>query len=360
MRFDSTIFIRDHEISFTQPSYFIADIAANHDGNVERAKELIWLAKKSGANAVKFQHFTAEKIVSDYGFKELGGKKAHQTGWKKSVFDIYKQYECDTNWTSELIKTSVAAGVDFLTTPYDFDVVDKLDEHLPAYKIGSGDITWIEFISYVAKRNKPVLLATGASNMQDVRRAVNELSTHNSKVVLMQCNTNYTGSLENFKHINLRVLNAYAKEFPGIILGLSDHSPGHATVLGAIALGARVIEKHFTDDVGRIGPDHAFSMNSQTWQEMVDRSRELEYALGNDVKEVEENEQDSAVVQQRSLRLKRDLLKGELISKDDIDVLRPAPPDACKPYMADLVVNRRLNKLKLAGDAIYLSDFETL
>jgi len=358
MNFESQIFTENNETSINSPTYFIADIAANHDGDLRRAKDLIWLAKEAGADAVKFQHFTAEKIVSDFGFKELGNQVAHQANWEKSVFDIYKQYECNLGWTEELIDVSVKAEIEFLTTPYDFDVVRKLDAYLPAYKIGSGDITWIDFVEYIAHRNKPVIIATGASHIDDVRRAVDAVSKINKRLVLMQCNTNYTGSLENFKYINLRVLHTYANEFPGIILGLSDHSPGHTTVLGAIALGARVIEKHFTDDVNRKGPDHLFSMDPKTWFEMIDRAKELEYSLGDGFKRIEKNEKESVVVQRRSIRLNRDMKIGELITKEDIDFLRPAPLHSCPPYMSSNVIGRRLNTSKSAGDIISLVDLE--
>ena len=126
----------------------------------------------------------------------------------------------------------------------------------------------------------------------------------------MQCNTNYTGSIENFRHIHLNVLRTYRALFPDAVLGLSCHTPGHATVLGAVALGARVVEKHFTDDTRRDGPDHAFSMTPATWREMVDRTRELEYALGSAEKNVCGNEQETVVVQRRCLRAARDLAAG--------------------------------------------------
>jgi len=358
MKFEASIYIKNTKISIDSPTYFIADIAANHDGDIERAKDLIWLAKESGANAVKFQHFTAEKIVSDFGFKKLGNQVAHQANWSKSVFDVYKEYECSLSWTNTLLKISNDAGIDFLTTPYDLDVVETLNEYLPAYKIGSGDITWIHFIEQIAHRNKPMLIATGASNIEDVRRAINSIAKINNRLVLMQCNTNYTASVENFRYINIRVLNTYAKEFPGIILGLSDHSPGHSTVLGAITLGARVIEKHFTDDADREGPDHLFSMNPIAWREMINRSKELENALGDGIKRIEKNEIDSSVVQRRSIRLKRDMKIGDLIKGADIEMLRPAPIDSCPPYISSMVIGRCLNKSISAGDVICLNDLE--
>jgi len=358
MIFDSEIQLKNTRISLDSPTYFIADVAANHDGDLERARDLIWLAKESGANAVKFQHFTAEKIVSDFGFKKLGEQIAHQASWDKSVFDIYKEYECNLSWTDTLLSVSREADIDFLTTPYDLDVVNLLDAFLPAYKIGSGDITWIDFIEKIAQRNKPILIATGASHIDDVRRAVNSIGAFNSKLILMQCNTNYTGSLENFKYINISVLTTYAKEFPGVILGLSDHSPGHSAVLGAIALGARVIEKHFTDNSKRKGPDHLFSMNPSMWREMINRAKELEHSLGDGIKRIESNEMDAAVVQRRSIRLKRDMEVGELIHSDDIEMLRPAPTGSLPPYHSSIVIGRRLNKAISAGDVICFRDLD--
>src|SRR5439155_24415967 len=134
-------------------------------------------------------------------------------------------------------------------------------------------------LEHIVKKGKPMLLATGASNLGDVQRAVCTIQHHNSELLLMQCNTNYTGSLENFRHVHLNVLRTFASMYPDFLLSLSDHTPGHAAVLGAVALGARAIEKHFTDDCSREGPDHAFALDPAHWKDMVERTRELEMAL---------------------------------------------------------------------------------
>jgi sialic acid synthase SpsE len=356
MQYDSLIRIAGREISIDRPTYFVADIAANHDGDLERAKALIWLAKEAGADAAKFQHFKAEKIVSDVGFRKLGGQLDHQSSWNKPVFDVYRQYEFNRDWNLALVETAKTAGIDFLTTPYDTEAVDQLDAHLPAYKIGSGDITWTRFIGYVAQRGKPLLLATGASDIGDVDRAVAAVLKHNRQLVLMQCNTNYTGSLENFRFINLKVLQAYALKYPAMLLGLSDHSPGHACVLGSIALGARVVEKHFTDDTARTGPDHGFSMTPPTWREMVERSRELEAALGDGVKRIEANERQTSVLQQRCLRLVCDLPVDSVLAVSHLEALRPAPAGALKPYELDSALGRRLRVARKRGEALLYED----
>jgi sialic acid synthase SpsE len=352
------ISINKNIISLNSPTYFIADIASNHDSDLERAKDLIYQVKEAGGDAVKFQHFLAEKIVSDKGFKDLKTGLSHQSTWKKSIFDIYKQYECNREWTDELISTAKKAEIDFFTTPYDDEALEIFNQTVPAYKIGSGDITWIEFIEKIATLGKPVLLATGASTIEDVKRAMDAILKHTKDVILMQCNTNYTGSLENFKYIQLNVLKLFENEYPDTHIGLSDHTPGHATVLGAIALGARCIEKHFTDDNNRTGPDHPFSMSPASWREMIDRSRELEVSLGLPVKKVEENEKDTIIVQRRAIRFKHDCTAGHTISHDDIEMLRPCPKNSLQPYELDKIIGKKLKINKLLGENITMKDIK--
>lgn len=348
--------IENHIIGHNQPTYFIADIAANHDGDQARATDLIYLAKEAGADAAKFQHFSAATIVSDYGFKNLGGQMSHQANWKKGVFKVYQDAALNPDWTGLLKKTCQKAGITFLTSPYSFELVESVDSFVEAYKIGSGDITWTQIIEYMARKKKPLLLSTGASELSEVKTAMQSVLKITPDVCLMQCNTNYTASLENFKYINLNVLKTYQREFPGVILGLSDHTPGHASVLGAVALGARVIEKHFTDDNNRIGPDHQFAMNPQSWNEMVLRTRELELAMGDGIKLIEENEKDTVIVQRRSIRVRQDLKKGETIKAGMLEVLRPCPRDAYNPSELNLVVGQKINRDIEKGDYIRRSD----
>ena len=344
--------IENKTIGVNQPTYFIADVAANHDGDLDRAKELIYLCAEAGADAAKFQHFTADTIVSDQGFKTLGGQQSHQSKWKKSVFDVYQDASINQDWTPILKETCDKAGITFLTSPYSYELVDKVDAFISAYKIGSGDITWLGIVDYIASKNKPVLLATGASTLSEVDMAMSTLLRRTNDIVLMQCNTNYTASLENFKYINLNVLKEYGRKYPDIILGLSDHTPGHATVLGAVTLGARVIEKHFTDDVSREGPDHKFSMDFNTWKSMVDRTRELENSLGMEIKKVEDNEMETVVLQRRSIRLKKDMVAGDVIMEDDLEFLRPCPEGALPPYELQKVLGKKLTENIKSGDYI--------
>lgn len=188
-------------------TYFIADIAANHDGSLDRAKKLIQLAAESGADAAKFQNFKAETIVSRRGFNELGEKLTHQAKWVRDVFDVYKDAELPIEWTDELISTCKKFGIDYFTAPYDLEYVDYFADKMPFYKIGSGDITWTASIRRMAEKGIPVLLATGASTLEEVIQAMMILREYAVPVVVMQCNTNYTGEIDNFNYLNLTVIS---------------------------------------------------------------------------------------------------------------------------------------------------------
>lgn len=358
MRWNTSVKIGHSEIDSLAPTYFIADIAANHDGDFERAKALIHLAKEAGADCAKFQHYLPGKIVSQKGFDTLNTNMAHQASWEKSVVDVYDQYHFRRDWTAPLKEECDKIGIDFMTTPYDTEALAEVAALVPAIKIGSGDVTWHGFIEDVAKLGKPVLIATGAADMEDSAQAVEAVLKHNRDIVLFQCNTNYTGSLENFKYVNLNVLRAFATRYPGMVLGLSDHTPGHSAVLGAVALGARVIEKHFTDDNDRVGPDHSFALNPVTWRAMVDATRELEYALGDGVKRFEDNEAETVVVQRRAIRVKADLPAGHVLSADDLECLRPCPVDAVDPRHWDTILGQSLKTPKEAGEHLSWSDVQ--
>jgi len=351
--------IGTHPIGECHPTYFIADIAANHDGSLERARVLIQMAKEAGANAAKFQNFRALKIVSDFGFNSMRDQVSHQATWKKSVVQVYQDASIPFEWTPVLKEECDKVGIDYFSSPYDFDAIDMLDPYVPAYKIGSGEIDWLETLERMARKGKPVLLATGASSIGEVQRAVHTILSINSQLILLQCNTNYTDSPDNYDHIHLNVLKTYHTMFPGLILGLSDHMHGNATVLGAVALGARVIERHFTDDNGREGPDHKFALNPYDWKHMVEETRQLERALGSPDKFVANNEKDTAIVQRRCLRAAREIEAGEVITREMIDVLRPATPGAILPSEIDTILNKRAVRKKTKEEEFRWTDLIT-
>lgn len=346
------LFIEKRSISLENEPYFIADVGANHDGSLDRAFKLIELAKESNADAVKFQNFIADKIVSDYGFKNLNSNSTHQSNWKKSVFDTYVDASISWEWTARISEKCKEVGITYFTSPYDFDSVDHVEQYLDAYKIGSGDITWLEIIEYIAKKNKTTLLATGASSIEDVDRAVKHFLKFNDKLCLMQCNTNYTVDHDKGRYSNLNVLKTYSEKYPGMVLGLSDHSLNPATTIASISLGARVFEKHFTDDNSRDGPDHKFAVSPEKWSEMVYLSKEAFYSLGDSIKVIEENEVESRIVQQRCIRASKKIKKGEKITKDMIECLRPCPDEALRPFEIDRVIDSISTKDIEYGEAI--------
>jgi len=348
--------VGEKKIGLDHPTYFIADIAANFDGSIERAKDLIYLAAEAGADAAKFQNFKADTIVSAASFNAMESQLSHQASWEDSVYEVYEKASLPIKWTIELKETCDDAGIHYFTTPYEMSFVNKLKEHVVGWKLGSGDITWHDHIEAMAKIDMPFFIATGASSLEEVKAALEVAQRHTKKIILMQCNTNYTAELENFKFIALNVLKLYGRLFPETILGLSDHTPGHSTVLGSVTLGARAVEKHFTDDNDRVGPDHKFSMNPLSWREMVDRTRELELALGNEEKCVMANEKDSAVVQRRSIHVNKDIAVGDIIKEEDIIMLRPELEGSFPPYMKDNVIGKKAKKAIKDNTAIKHSD----
>jgi N-acetylneuraminate synthase len=303
------------------PPYYIADIAANHNGSLERAYKLITLAKQAGAHAAKFQNFKARKIVSEYGFNAIGCL-SHQAHWRRSVIQTYADATVPDDWSRLLKQKCDEIGIEYMTSPYDVESVDLADKYVNAFKIGSGDITYTQILSHIASKGKPVLLATGASNMDEVRKAVRFFAPE--KLALMQCNTNYTCLDSNLSYINLNVLKTYALEFPHLVLGISDHTQSSAIIAAAVAFGARVIEQHLTDNTDLDGPDHKFSMLPGTFAEMVHSCDEVFRALGDGIKRVEDNERETAAIQRRGLYATKKIKSGEILTASDIAALRPA------------------------------------
>lgn len=340
--------------------YFIADIGSNHDGSLGRARDLIRLAAESGAHAAKFQNFRAETIVSEHGFDEVG-KVSHQASWDDGVVKTYRKAETPIGWTTELAYECERNGIDYMTSLYDLDMFDELRNYVSAWKVGSGDITWSKLLSKLSGDHKPIFLGTGASTMDEVNHAIKVIGTlgryrKTPEIILMQCNSNYTGDSENFNHINLNVLKTFSLAYPDLVLGLSDHTPGHTTVLGAYALGARVFEKHLTDNRARPGPDHSFAMEPGEWRAMVDATRDLEAALGDGVKRVMDNELETVVVQRRAIRTAHAIDAGAMLAREDLVALRPCPADGLPPYLMLNTVGRKTTRDLEAGEMITYED----
>lgn len=384
--------IGNHKIGKEQPVYFIADIASNHNGDLQKAKDLIHACAESRVNAIKMQNFTAESIVSDYGFKHLSSVKTHQSQWKTSVFDSYKAASIPLDWTLELKELANKLGMDYFTSPYSPELTQAVAPHVSAFKLGSGDITWHQQIEYMASFGKPLIIATGASNLEEVKMAVTSAQKHTEDIILMQCNTNYTANKkeaievtkERFSNINLKVLATYADLWPEMPLGLSDHTHGDLTVLGAVGLyNCCAVEKHFTLDSSQEGQDHPFSMMPNEWLKMVEQTEilkkninstdsfeerynkvkaiaddaaYLDLIIGDGKKEISANELNTSIVQRRAIRLKHKLEKGSSLTEEDLIVLRPCPKDAFAPYQIEEILGKTINRTIEKGDCLKLGD----
>lgn len=352
-RFPETINFGNRLVGKDQPALVIADIGANFDGSLEKAKRLALAAKQAGADVVKIQSFLAEKIVSGKGFSSMKLKGVHGS-WGRPVDEVFREAEFKREWHKEFFAYGREIGIMATSAPYDFAAVDLMEQcGVDFYKIGSGDITWPEILKYIAEKNKPIILSTGASTLAEVNEAVEVIkSTGNKDLVLLQCITNYPSKIAS---ANLNVLKTYQQVF-GCIVGYSDHSPGDLVVLAAVALGAKVIEKHFTLNKKDAGPDHPHSMEPAEFVKMIERVRQLEKALGSGSKIVVEEEAETVIVQRRSLYAKIAMPKGAEIKKDMLIELRPAL--GILPKFKPMVVGKKAKRDIAAGEVVKWEDLE--
>ncbi len=351
LKFNKNIRIGKRLIGPDYPTYFIAEIGGNFDGSLDKAKRLIDAAKEAGADCAKFQTFTADTIVSEGGFSKMTLHGVHGS-WGRTVSEVFKDVEFPIEWHHEIAEYCKNVGIDFSTSPYFKEAVDLCaDMNLPFIKIGSGEITWLEMLDYIAKKGIPIMLATGDATMSEIDEAVRTIEkTGNKDLVLMQCITNYPSKIDS---ANVNVLKTYQSAFD-CLTGYSDHSPGHVVALASVVLGGRVIEKHFTLNKTDKGPDHPHSMEPNEFKFMVDSIREVERAMGSTRKEVVEEEGETVFVQRRCLYAKNNMKAGQIITADDIDVLRPAL--GIYPKYKETVIGKRINKDIPAGDPIFWED----
>jgi sialic acid synthase SpsE len=330
--------------------YIIAEIGSNFNGSLTQAKKLIKLAKKCGADAAKFQSFITEELIEAEGFKK---KTSFQAKWKNNVVDVYKNAELPRKWHKELSTYAKKIGIDFFSSPWDFNAVDLLDElKVPAFKIGSGDITHIEILKYIGRKNKPIFLATGSSTLNEVKNAINAIkSTGNNKIVLMHSVVNYPSKIED---ANLKVLETLNKKF-NLPVGYSDHSPGVLVAIASVVMGGCVIEKHFTVNKKSKGPDHPHSMEPQEFTELVNNVRMLEKALGSGEKKMVKDEKLTKIIQRRGIWTSKTINKGKKFSKDNIKVLRPHIGISASEY--ELVINKKAKRTIKAHKPVGKNDF---
>lgn len=300
-------------------TFIIAEAGVNHNGSIELAKKLIDKAVEAGVDAVKFQTFKSEKLVSRNAEKAEYQKKS--TSKEESQFDMLKKLELDVESHNVLMNYCKDKGIMFLSTAFDLESIDLLNDlGLEIFKIPSGEITNYPYLKKIGKLKKKVILSTGMSNMQEVKEAVNVLKNNGTKdIIILHCNTEYPTPMEC---VNLRAINTIKDEL-NVEVGYSDHTLGIEVPIAAVAMGAKVIEKHFTLDKNMEGPDHKASLEPHELKEMVFRIRNIEKALGNGKKEPSESELKNLAAARKSIVADRKIKRGEIFTEDNITCKRP-------------------------------------
>lgn len=350
--FNKDIKIGNRMIGKDYPTYIIAEIGGNFDGSMDKAKSLIDAAKEAGADCAKFQTFKAETIVSEGGYSKMTLHGVHGS-WGRTITEVFRDVEFPIEWHQEISDYCKSVNIDFTTAPYSKEAVDFCKNmSLPFIKIGSGEITWLDQLDYIARMGLPIMLGTGDATMSEIDDAVRTIKKAGNKdLVLMQCITNYPSKIDN---ANVNVLKTYQNAFD-CLTGYSDHSPGSVVALASVVLGGRVIEKHFTLNKKDQGPDHPHSMEPVEFKFMVDSVREIERAMGSTVKEVVAEEGETVFVQRRSLYVNKEIKKGHVLTEDDIVVLRPAI--GIYPKYHKMVIGKAVNRDIPARDPLFWEDF---
>lgn len=301
----------------------IAEAGVNHNGSLELAKQLVKKAYEAGVDYVKFQTFKSEKVVSknakkaDYQIENTGKKEESQLEMVKKLELSYDDHQVLIDYCHEL-------GIKFFSTAFDFDSIEYLHSlGLGLWKIPSGEVTNYPFLKRIAAYNEKTILSTGMCDMEDVRAAVNALYKNGlskENLILLHCNTEYPTPFED---VNLKAMDALRKEF-GVEVGYSDHTKGIEVPIAAVALGATVIEKHFTLDRTLPGPDHKASLEPDELKSMVSAIRNIEKAIGgNGTKHVSNSERKNIAIARKSIIAACDIKKGELLTEENLTVKRP-------------------------------------
>jgi sialic acid synthase SpsE len=333
--------IGNREVGPGQPVFVIAEIGYNFN-TIDEAKASIDAAIDCGADAVKFQTFRAETVVSrDVDFPAEAGSS--------NQFEEFKRYEISEAMHRELFAHAKARGTIVFSTPSfydDLDLLERLDA--PVHKIGSDDLTNLPFISYVASMKKPVIFSTGMGTLAEVDEALRTiLQTGNDQVAVLHCVSNYP--IRDLSILNLRVIETYRQAFD-IVVGFSDHTTTSTASLGAVALGAKIIERHFTLDKHLDVPDAFFSADPKEFRELVTGIREMEQALGTGTKRPAPSEWNMRSETRKSVIARRDIPADHIITADDIIIKRPGT--GVPPHQRDVVIGKRANRLIKADEVI--------
>ncbi len=317
-------------------TFIIAEAGVNHNGDIDIARKLIDVAVDAGADAVKFQTFNTDKLVTKNAPKADYQNKT--TDKKESQYDMLKKLELSKEDHELLIDYCNDKNIQYMSTPFDFDSVDLLEKlGLEIYKIGSGDLTNILLLKYIAKLGKPMIVSTGMADIGEVEEAVNAIQeTDNNKLILLHCVSNYPTTYEE---VNLKAMDTMKQAFK-LPVGYSDHTKGIEVPIAAVAMGAIVIEKHFTLDKNMEGPDHKASLNPEELSIMIKSIRNVEKSFGNGLKKPTKVEKENIKIVRKSLVINKAKKIGQIISKKDIDIKRPGI--GIDPKFINIIIGMKL------------------
>lgn len=331
------------------PAYIIAEMSANHAGSLERALELIHVAKDAGADCVKIQTYTADTMTIDCHNEYFQIEKGTWEG--ENLYGLYQKAYTPWEWQEQLRDEAAKVGIDFLSTPFDPRSVDFLEDlGVHFYKIASFELVDIPLLEYVAAKNKPIIMSTGMGTFEEIQEAVDAIySTGNRQLALMKCSSAYPAKPEE---MNLRTMQDLKERF-GVPVGLSDHSMGAFSAATAVAMGANLIEKHFCISRAVKNPDSSFSMEPQEFREMVEQVREVEKAMGSIQYGVSRQEESNACFR-RSLFVVEDIAVGEVLTPEKIRSIRPAY--GLKPKHYQEVLGRTAKRALRRGTPLSFDD----
>ena len=317
----------------------IAEAGVNHNGSIESAKKLIDVAAEAGADFVKFQTFKAETLVTQTADKAKYQKEL--TGEDESQFEMIKKLELDRQSHEELIEYCNSKDIRFLSTAFDHKSIEMLSElDIPLYKIPSGEITNLPYLRHIGRMGKPIIMSTGMSTLDEVRYALNvllEIGAEKDQITILHCNTEYPTPMED---VNLKAMITIRDEL-GVNIGYSDHTLGIVVPIAAVALGATIIEKHFTLDRTLPGPDQAASLEPDELNAMVTSIRNIEKAMGDGVKKPSSSETKNIPIARKSIVAKTTIKKGELFTEENLTIKRPG--SGISPLEWDNVITKVAN-----------------
>ena len=319
----------------SESMFIIAEIGVNHNGSIELAKKMIKSASECGVDAVKFQTFNSENLVTENA--KTATYQERNTN-ENSQLEMLKKLELSFEDFKQLKDYASKHDVKFISSPFDIQSVDLLEKlDVPMYKLGSGELNNFELIDYVQKTNKPMIISTGMATLDEIKETYDFIENKDNLIIL-HCITGYPTS---FSEANLNFIKTLQNEF-NVPIGFSDHSPGIELPIAAVALGACVVEKHFTLDKTLEGPDHKASLNPEEFKAMVDAIRNVEVALGDGVRKFSENELEIKKVARKSIVLNQDVNKNTIIEKEMLSIKRPGTGIA--PKFINDVVDKKVNK----------------